>query len=80
MYRQLLVSEKSVSMMNPATNVVVRGPGFEPKRIDKLCLWNPPMALSSPQTHVPKGAARKTCPVTKDVHDTFNLHDMYIQT
>lgn len=80
MYRQLLVSEKPLSMMNHATNMVVRGPGFEPKRIDKLCLWNHPMALLSPQTHVLKGTAWKTCPVTKDVHDTFNLHNMYIQT
>lgn len=80
MYRQLLVSEKPLSMMNHATNMVVRGPGFEPKRIDKLCLWNHPMALSSPQTHVLKGTAWKMCPVTKDVHDTFNLHNMYIQT
>lgn len=80
MYQQLLVSEKPLSMMNHATNMVVRGPGFEPKRIDKLCLWEHPMALSSPQTHVAKGAPWKTCPMTEDVHDTSHLHDMYIQT
>lgn len=77
---QLLVSEKPVSMMNPATKVVVRGPGFEAKRVDKLCFWKHPAALPSPQTHVPKGVPWKTCPMAEDVHDTLNLHDMCIQT